>query len=736
MNKIYFRWSQYSTFILISVLSLVAYLSTKTLISIGFLTVIPLVYVGYNLQSALNFKIKLKYWRILLLYLIFVLAFGNLYNLSFVFDKDLPSNFLGFNKSFLWGLLTGGLSTALIYLSSFSFGFLFIRILKIKNLSFFKRIAYSLSSGFFFLSFLYLVLAWFGVFTKLWVFAVTFLPTLLIFKKAKLLKQARDFAEALGKTASFSRAGLGLGFLILLFASAFTAQSVTGFIEGPDGLRTYLNIAKFIAENSRLPNPSIYVSIPFPTEVLISFSYILGGIPSARVFINSFYFLVLLSIYLVSKKIGLKNFLSIGVLAVAVHPILIYLSTVEFKTDLFLAFILLSAFLLALDIKEKRSKISLVYLLSLILGFAFIIKYSAVFFALPLGLYALFTLVKRRFYKVPVALAFHLLPLALWLIFYRPPLPFIGQAGLYKDAYRYEMDPNYSFCSKEINKYELEEFYNLSNTTLYTLTLPFVKLFLPGSSRSALSSLNDTGEYYVIFLFLFIFIAVGKRRLSKKSILNLDALVLVVLSSFVLWASKRPDAVWYNLPAFLLLILYLLLFLEKNVKKKNALFLKRFFLIIAVIRMIIFITIDQYVTYIPANVDSKILYEDIKAGIRQRSYVNFYNLGKKVANLSPDNKGLILYSPDVAFYRLNYFFPLNQERILYFRALDPALYATNEGFEYRLLSQNLRFGVYLKAGDSIPVKCIRKSHARAKELFDKYGTIVMENENAILYFFN
>ena len=679
----------------------VAYFLTKTLLAMSFLGLLPLVFLVYRASITFKFKIAVTVKRVLLLTLGAFLILSNFWAYIFFLGNKLPFNFVGFNKALFVALTIGVLITGVMYLVAYCLGAL------VKCVGLVEKLVV----GFCLLSLAFLVLASLKI---LYIPLITPILVIPIVLQRKLLYQ-----RAVNIKSNLSRKWIlsgnnALYFIILLFFGAILlTQSLKGFVEGPDGLRAYLNLTKFIAQNFIVPQPNLYAGLPFPFELLTALSFKLGGIPVAKFFSNSFYLVLILELVALVKLINIKKGVFPVVFALASHPIFYYFLSVEFKTDLFVLIILLGA-ILAFYRKSRWTLFLLV--------FAIIAKFSSLFFALPLGLFYLITSLKSHNYrKLLVSLLLSLVPLVFWLIFYRASYPFVGQLGLYGNPYSYATNQG-STCFSQTEAYETKNFYGAKTGILNMLMLPFSKLFFVGS-RSAITSLNDPGILYFLLLFVLASLAVTNR---KKIINNINwgnptfQLALATFVSFVLWAGVRSDAIWYNLVGFIMLILFLYKGVEKIASEKQFNTILKFIMVLSVLHFLTYIFIDPFATYIPTNVSAKTLYGGaISKDLRQRSYNDIYQI-ETATNLDSEK---ILFSSSMAFVRLNYFVENSPERVHYLDSLDLSQLNIND----------FGWGVYFKFPDTLKIPCVSKTQQKAKELFESAGTAVLDNPSATVY---
>ncbi|MBU4380635.1 hypothetical protein L6255_03880 [Candidatus Parcubacteria bacterium] len=688
---------------LILIGTIVAYLLTKTLLAISFLGLLPIVFLVFRASKTFKFRIVVTLKKATVATLMVFLILSNFWAFIFSIGNKIPFNPVGFNESLLVALIIGVLITGGMYLVAFLLGTM------VKGVGLIEKTVV----GFCFLSLLFLVLASFKIFYIPLITLIFIIPIIL---QRKLLHQlVINIKSTLSHQWVFSGNNAIYFIILVLFGGILLTQSLKGFVEGPDGLRAYLNLTKFIAQNFRVPSPGAFVGIPFPFELLSALPFKLGGIPVAKFFANSFYLVLLLELIACVKLLGIRKNAFPIIFALACHPILYYFLSVEFKTDIFVLVVMLGA-LLSFFRKSPGTLFLLV--------FAVVAKFSAIFFALPLGLFYLATIFKthpRK--KLITSLAFSTIPLLFWLVFYRASYPFVGQFGLYGSNYSYDTSLT-DTCHREIEAYETTKFYEAKKGFLGIVTLPFAKLFVV-SGRGAITSLNDPGVLYFLLLLPLIYLYV-KNRPKVPPVIKWDnpvtAIFLSTFISFILWASVRSDAIWYNLAGFILLILFLYKGVERVATEKQFNVIVKFVGFISVLHLLTYIFVDPFATYIPTNVNAQTLYGGaILKEARQRSYDDIYQI-EKATNL---DRRKILFSSGIAFVRLNYFVDNSAERVVYFDGLDTG----------KLKIEDFGWGVYFKYPDSLKIPCVTATQQKAKKLFESAGAVIVDNPSATVYRF-
>src|SRR3990167_4325313 len=63
----------------------------------------------------------------------------------------------------------------------------------------------------------------------------------------------------------------------LVFASTTIVVLIRSFVHGPDALRLYLNLTKYIAQNHSAPTTEVMTLMPFFTEITFAPAYMIGG---------------------------------------------------------------------------------------------------------------------------------------------------------------------------------------------------------------------------------------------------------------------------------------------------------------------------------------------------------------------------------------------------------------------------------------------------------------------------
>jgi hypothetical protein len=695
--------------VLVSCILSAFYLIKRSHIAVCLLAFLPIMYIVGKIVSDARITIRVTASRALPLVFFGVLLAGIYGYFIFTFGVRHHTGFFDFISAFAQKGFVSIATTVVLYFSAFSLGGLVSR----------KYSLISTAIGFIGLSSFYLVLGFFGTFYPIPATIVTLIAPMVFLcklltkgaKEMQVLKGVRDFSKI---QIVVSPAGFGKYIASAVFICGTIAFSIKGFIEGPDGLRQYLVVTQFIADNGRIPNINSYGGGPFPFEVLASFPFLLGGITAAKFFLNSFLFLIVYEVFLISKRVGAKR-PWIPVFIVITSPMIMYLITVEYKVELFLIFFLFAGFLALLE----KSKITM-----FLFCFSYLIKITAIFMALPLlAYYVALNLTQRKVKNLLIGLALAVLPIAVWGSSWRIPLPFMGDFSLRKITPENRVEVLTS-CQEDALKYEQNTYYGGETSLLHTT---FIKPFFPTSN--GLSSLTDYGLFYVLLLFLFCGILI--RELALFRILNIkDAIVpLLVFISFIPWFVLRRDGLWYNCAPFLLLLIYFFVFLEKHVSQNTFPVLEKIFVFMLIQYCCFYVFIDPYITYIPPNIGEKELYQE-KRLVNRVAFKNIYEGGKIVR--IDDSK--IIFSSSLPFVRINYFFKNSLERIIYFDYVSEST-KTPHGFKSFLSERGIKYAVFYKEARRTGVPCVVEDQNRAQLLFEKYGQKVLENRSLSVYEF-
>jgi len=716
---------------LIALGALIAYLLTKTVLAICFLGFLPILFILSRIFGDAKIIISISYGKIILLsaFLIPLMALYS-YTIFAIGNKTL-ANLPEFMITFVLKFIFSFAIAVVVGLSAWATG----------RAVFKRRDVVGLACGFVILSLVFFFLAFFGKFFLWEVFAVLLIP--LVFSLQLPLRKTRKFLK---KKTELKQNSALLFLTAVVFVASLFVISLKGFVEGPDGLRLYLNITKFIALNGRLPKTELFSGIPFPFEVLAAIPFLAGGVTCAKFFLNSFVLFIAWEIYLIAKKLGLKT-LWVPIIVILTHPILFYLVSVEFKTELFLIFLLLAAFIAFLE----NSTLSF-----FLFAASVIVKPTALFMAIPFCLAAIiYQFKEKHLKKMCLGLILATVPIIIWAVFWSLSVPYFGEIKILAKPYYLSLADR-TACNPQIIEYEQNTYYGGAKSFLTNLAFPISQLFT-SNGWSSLSSLTDYGLIYFVFFFVFLYIFFQKiirrekmnlsvasrgvssfrnsnspsadRVLSPQQVAEYSTIpkinfingkfVVPLLISFVPWLATRPDALWYTAVPFFLLLLLFWNFLEGNLDKEALRFVTFFVGVISCLYMLTYSFIDPYITYIPPNFGES----------RRMAFTNIYEAGKLVG----ENQK-ILFSSSLPFVRIDYFFQNSPERVIYFDRLSE-IYKDQDKFKNLLGAENIGYAVYFKEADNTKIPCVVETQNQAEILFKDFGQLLMENDSVKVYKF-
>ena len=247
----------------------------------------------------------------------------------------------------------------------------------------------------------------------------------------------------------------------IIYVSTIIATSLRSFIYGPDGLRAYLSLTKYLSQNHSLPYTKYLPNAAFFTEILISPAYMLGEITTSIFTLNFLSLLYIVGFYLIAKDYIKFKSDYIILIPVILFPPFIQILTGEYKVDIFFAFFS-SAVFYSFYKYIKSNEIKFAYLSTFFMAIAFLVKMTAVFYILPFGIYLGIkilvskTKLKEKILQSLVALLLIVLPILPWVILYKVELRTLGLAGIGLSKYSKEIpkDKNINPCIAEVYAYE------------------------------------------------------------------------------------------------------------------------------------------------------------------------------------------------------------------------------------------------------------------------------------------
>ena len=429
-------------------------------------------------------------------------------------------------------------------------------------------------------SFVYFCFALFGVLNFVSILIV-FALTLVFSFKSFLFWLKTIFVTKINFSVRLLSPTLFLLFVFFCFAAQNTLEAMRPVPIGHDDLIQYAKNIKLLGESGRL----IGGVLPIPWELFVSQINILSHSWMVTSFFNSLKsVLAFVSLYFLADyfcKIRKIKLLSddkfIPVLIATIFytlPMVVFQSAVDLKVDLIAFFYVAMATFLLMKWKEN-SKVSYLFIAFFLLGFAFTIKITTIFYIAGIAVYALYIFIqqKLKIFRILKIVGFCII---FFLISFAPyALNSASTLGINKAVRALFISskselPTIHLLTKEDRSEtsELPEYNKLSGENG---ARDLAKFKVNGSIFSNIISLpfivtmnsNVTGEFVdITFLFLAIFpvslimlLITRKDNKDKSGILRLASITFFV--SFVLWLVFASGIVWYGMAIFIPLLLLL-----------------------------------------------------------------------------------------------------------------------------------------------------------------------------------
>jgi hypothetical protein len=430
------------------------------------------------------------------------------------------------------------------------------------------------------LSFVYFCLALFGVLSFVSILVV--LALILVFSfKSFLFWLKTIFVTKIHFSVKLLSPTLFLLFIFFSFVAQNTLEAMRPVPIGHDDLIQYAKNIKLLGESGSL----IGGVLPIPWELFVSQVNILSHSWTVTSFFNSLKsVLAFVSLYFLAdyfcriRKIKLfsdDKFIPLLIATIFYTlPMVVFQSAVDLKVDLAALFFSLMATFILIKWKENN-KVSYLFIAFFLLGFAFAIKITSIFYIAGIAVYVLYIFIqqKMKIFRILKIVGFCII---FFLISFAPyALNSASTLGVKKAAQalfisskgelptihlltkedRSEISelPEYNKLSGENGARDLSKFKADGSTISNMLSLPFIV------------TLNSkvTGEFVdITFLFLAIipvsFIVLLFRRKEEKDrsgLLRIASIVFII--AFGLWLVYASGIVWYGMaiviPTLLLL---------------------------------------------------------------------------------------------------------------------------------------------------------------------------------------
>ena len=700
--------------------------------------IIPIFLVLYFLIIAkvvfgkFHKTISFSPFQILFVTLIVTLIIANLY--AYYFFKNHESIFSGilnlmikFEIDFFKDLFTS-LSTLLLYIiSSFFIGNFVIKNIKIKldKLAFYFL---SIAMGLSILGTIFFIFAGFGYLNLYIAGPVFFFPIIINWQKFITLgfKFKQILTKKIKVDVNIYNIMFSLG--IIIFVSTIITSSLRSFIYGPDGLRAYLSLTRYIAENNALPYLKFMVHSPFFTEILISPAYMIGNITNAIFTLNFLSLLYIIGFFLLAKDfISSKNDYLV-LIPIILFPPFIQILVGEYKIDIFFTFFS-SAVIYTLYKYIKDNNIKFAYLSMFFMSIAFLIKLTAIFYIIPFGIYIAIKILlsnnkfKEVLIKGLLSLIFFLVPILPWITLYKIHISEFGIIGMGISKYAKEI-PQFKTnhpCLFEIQAYEEKQYMqNFDKSITGYLKLPFFYLKAVGTKAKTFSLL-DAG----IFAFASFSIFITWLLLKRKNIITdktLKTLGMLTVISLIPWFIKTPIYIWYVSPSIMLLTTITYLSILKNTGLHIQQFLIKLTISFFWIYILALTMFYAFATYYPSGLsgaEAVSIFKDEKSA--HETYLNNLEIAKVV---NKDKTSNILFTSAATFANVNFFINNYFDRSIY---LDLKTDTFEEKEVKNIISQfNIKYIIINNIAVDSDMECLSKSQKIAKEVVMKIGDVVLE----------
>ena len=684
--------------------------------------------IGRNWKHTAYFSIiQLSLFIIILSLLIANLYAFYFFSINKIYFGPVAPYLANFNLSFIRSLFLSIFILLIYFLSAFLNGKIFLR--RFKTLSITKYMFFSYIVGLSVIGTLFFLLASIGKLNQYSSFLVLSTPFLVNIRKAKrffqFVKTNLNFKFKLELTI-FKTLFL---FTIAILISTIIASSNRSFTYSPDGLRAYLVMTKYLAENGSLPYTNLMVNSPFFTELLVSPAYMIGGIPTSIFILNFLSIFYILGFYLIAKDHIKKATDYMVLVPIIFFPPFIQILSGEFKTDIFLCLFSSAAFLSFYEYLKTKD-IKFIYLTSFIMSVSILIKFTAFYFVAPFSVYLLVRILLqkvntyKKLHQIFFALLIGVLPILPWTIFYKINLPFsLGHFGLGNSKYSKEVPTEkIHACLYETKNFEESYYYNsgFDNKLMKYLSLP---AFYIGSNNERLKSFSllDMGILNLLLFFIFVLWMVVKRKILITDKI-LKTLAILVFVSILVWLKTAPLYIWYSGPTILLLSLIIYISILKN--SNNPIY--RFFLIANITFFAIYTytltMIHAPAIYFPAGLSDAMAVKASKdSNGKALTYYNNLQIGEIV---NTDLKSKILFTTASGFSNINFFIDNYYDRVIYFDKYSQNL---SESDLIKIIEIfDISYIVVNNIAIDSDMACLSESQKIAKEVVLKHGNVLLE----------
>lgn len=511
------------------------------------------------------------------------------------------------------------------------------------------------------LSVAYFCLALFGLFNQLSILIV-FASILLLCIKEFIYWLKVIFIIPNEFSVKFLSPTPFLLFVFFCFVAENTLEAMRPIPIGHDDLIEYAKNIKLLSESGKL----IGGVIPYPWELFVSSVNILSHSWTATSFFNasksvlafvSFWFLA--DYFCKVRKIKIfsdDKFIPILVAIIFYTlPMVVFQSAVDLKVDLAALFFAIMATFIIFKWKENGRSVYL-FVAFFLLGFAFMIKVTTIFYIAGLAVYILYIFIQKKF-KISRILKIVGFCLIFFILSFAPyALNSVSTFGVKKATQNYfivskselpKIDlltrknswevgykiPEYNKLSGENGSQDLNKFVAGGSSFSNILRLPFVVTM----------NSNVTGEFVdITFIFLaivpvsIIFLLYKRKKNKDKSgFLRLAAIVTIV--AFFLWLVFGSGIVWYGMAIFIPLLLLLAESLKQMAKYYKPVFVVALILIFSWLILSLFYRLTYNPKYLSHIMPKDLTY--LRGTCDDQCYINYiFPENKTIKIINENNK--------------------------------------------------------------------------------------------------
>lgn len=525
--------------------------------------------------------------------------------------------------------------------------------------------------------------------------------------------------------------------MLFAFTATMLVSVTRSFVSGPDALRYYLGIVKYLAENASLPTTAVQGQFPFPAELILTPAFMIGGVPTATTVLYGLSSLFPIPFVLIAKKyVKIRSDYWV-ILPLIAFPFLLQMYVGEFKIDPIAILFSASAIYLAYLLLGKFDR-RMFFIFSFVCGIAGTIKFTTTWISVPLFAVVVLNNTNFRNLLKPstiinaiYGILFFTIPFLFWLIFYRISIPYVpGTVGL--GISPQSTLPQFSYisseCTRLINDMEQESFYGgFGKTLLGYLQIP--AYIIRGSSKASIFSLMDIGAPLIISVPVVSYLLLVKKFKLPDS--KLKKLSIATLISIIPWMATMPILTWYAAPTLLLglFIINLTFFRSENVILREL--MKNVNIISACAYIVAIFALRGTFAYFPPDMTSESLDKYIRQG--KFHYLTYSNAEEVAQEVNKDPDSLILFSSSASFANIYYYIDKFFDRGLFLDKLTENLLLEQEEFDSILEKTGVKYMVVNKIAVNSNWDCLFAQQYYSQQLIRQRGKLLLENGSFSLY---